>query len=91
MEHSIRLKTEELNSILIEGLNKYFKAIKTKEVVLSFSSPGKKYLRDETQEETNRRIEAAIADAESGKAKWVSFSGEEFEALSKALSKMDDV
>lgn len=57
MEHSIRFKTEELNATLIEGLKKYFRATKTKEVVINFSTPGKKFLRDETQAETNARIE----------------------------------
>lgn len=89
MEHSIRFKTEELNATLIDGLKKYFKATKTKEVVINFSTPGKKFLRKETQEETNARIEKAISDAETGKGKWISFSGEEFEELSKALLKMN--
>jgi len=91
MEHSIRLKTDELNPTLIEGLKKYFKAIKAKEVVINFSTPGKKFLRNETQEEANARIEKTIADAKTGKGKWISFSGEEFEELSKALSKMNEV
>lgn len=89
MEHSIRLKTEELNPALIEGLKKYFKAIKAREFVINFSTPGKKLLRHETQEETNTRIEKAIADANTGKGEWISFSGEEFEQLSNALSKMN--
>ncbi len=90
MEHSIRLKTEELNPILIEGLKKYFKAMKTKEVVINFSIPGKKVLRHETQEENNARIEKVISDANAGKGEWISFSGEEFEQLSSALSKMNE-
>jgi hypothetical protein len=89
MEHSIRLKTEELNSTLIDGLKKYFKVTNTKEVVINFSTPGKKFLRHETQKETNARIEKAITDGKTGKSKWISFSGEEFEELSKALSKMN--
>ncbi len=89
MEHSIRLKTEELNATLIDGLKKYFKAMKTKEVVINFSTPGKKFLRNETQEETNARIEKVIADSENGKGELVSFSGEEFTELSKALLKMN--
>ncbi len=90
MEQSIKLKTDELNPTLIEGLKKYFKAIKTKEITISFSAPAKKILRKETQAETNARIEKIIADAENGKAKWVSFTGEEFEELSKALSKINE-
>ena len=65
MEHSIRLKTEELNATLIDGLKKYFKATKTKEISLStISTPGKKFLRNETQVETNARIEKAICKME---------------------------
>ncbi len=89
MEHSIRFKTEELNATLIDGLKKYFKATKTKEVIINFSTPGKKYLRHETQAETNARIEKAAENVKSGKGKWVSFTGEEFEELSKALLKMN--
>lgn len=90
MEQSIKLKTDELNPTLVEGLKKYFKAIKAKEITISFSTPSKKFLRHESQAEANARIEKIIADAESGKVKWVSFTGEEFEELSKALSKINE-
>gem|GEM_PF-6753446 len=131
MEQSIKLKTDELNPTLVEGLKKYFKAIKAKEITISFSTPSKKFLRHESQAEANARIEKIIAkkyfkaikakeitisfstpskkflrhesqaeanariekiiaDAESGKTKWVSFTGEEFEELSKALSKINE-
>jgi len=89
MEQSIRIKTDELSPTLIEGLKKYFKAIRAKEITISFSAP-KKFLRRETQAEANARIEKIIAEAESGKAKWISFTGEEFEELAKALSKINE-
>lgn len=83
MEQSIRLKTDELKPSLIEGLKKYFLAINAKEITISFSTPKKDTLRHETQEETNARIERAIKEVEIGNS--ISFTGEEFKQLSKAL------
>ena len=90
MEQSITVKTDELNLPLIEGLKKLFHAIDAKEVTISFSTPKKKapskkkYLYEETQEEARARIEAAINDTDPNN--FISFTGEEFLAMSKALS-----
>jgi hypothetical protein len=84
MEKSIQLKTNQLTVHLVEGLKKYFESVKTEEVTISFSVPDKTYLRKETQEETNSRIEKAIENI--GKGNSVSFSEEEFLALSTAIT-----
>jgi hypothetical protein len=84
MEQSIKIKTNELKPSLIEGLKKYFNAINATEITISFSTPKKKALRDETQDETNARIEKAIKSMEKGNN--ISFTGEEFKQLSKVLS-----
>jgi len=84
MEHSLRIKADELSLSLIEGLKKHFKAINAKEITISFSTPKKKYLYQETQEEARARIEQSVKDMENGD--FVFFTGEEFEQMSKALS-----
>ena len=84
MEQSIRIKTNELQPSLIEGLKKYFQAINAKEITISFSTPGKRSLRDETPDEVRARIEKSIHDMDKGS--YVSFTGEEFSQLSKVLS-----
>ena len=84
MEQSFRIKTDELKPSLIEGLKKYFQAINAKEITISFSTPKKKSLREETQDEANARIEKSIKNME--KENYLSFTGEEFLQLSKVLS-----
>lgn len=86
MEQSIRIKTEELKPTLIDGLRKYFTAINAEEVIISFSTLKKEFLRHETQEEANNRIENAIREIEGDNG--IFFSGEEFEQLSKALQRI---
>jgi hypothetical protein len=84
VEQSLRIKVEELNLPLIEGLKKHLKAINAKEITISFSAPKKKYLYNETQEEAGARIKQSINDMDKGD--FVFFTGEEFEQMSKALS-----
>ena len=84
MEQSIKIKTEELKPSLIAGLKKYFQAVNAKEITISFSTPKKKSLRDETPEEVKARVEKSIKNMEKGNL--VSFTGEEFLQLSKVLS-----
>lgn len=84
MEQSITIKTDELKPSLIEGLKKYFHAINAKEITISFTTPKKKILREETPDEMKERIEKAIKNMDKGN--FVSFSGEEFKQLSKILS-----
>ena len=92
MEQSLRIKADELSLPLIEGLKKYFHAINAKEITISFSTPKsvstqkKKYLYEETQEEANARIEKSLDNMD--KESFISFTGEEFLQLSKALSNM---
>ena len=88
MEESITLKVDELNPALIEGLKKYLKALDSKEIIIRFSVPPKKQLRKESQQETNARILKAIKEVEEETAKMIEFTGEEFEQLSFALSKV---
>ncbi len=83
MEQSIKIKTNELQPTLVEGLRKYFQAINAKEITISFSTPKKKSLRDETPEEMKLRIEKAIKNIDKNN---VSFTGSEFIQLSKVLS-----
>jgi hypothetical protein len=84
MEQSITIKTDELQPSLIEGLKKYFQAVNAKEITISFSTPKKKSLREETQEEVNARIEKAIKNMDKGSH--TSFTGDEFMQLSKVLT-----
>ncbi len=79
MEQSITIKTADLKPSLVEGLKKYFNAINAKEITISFSTPKKKSLREETQDETNARIEISIKNMETEN---ISFTGEEFTQLS---------
>ena len=84
MEQSFSIKIDDLQPSLIEGLKKYFKAIDAKEITISYSSPKKKNLRDETNLEAKNRIEKAINNIEKGNN--ISFTGEEFIQLSKVLT-----
>ena len=86
MEKTIQLKTNQLTIPLIEGLRKYFDSVHAEDVVISFSIPNKTYLRKETQEDTNQRIENAVKNM--GNESFVSFSEDEFNALSNALLKI---
>ena len=86
MEKTIQLKTNQLTIPLIEGLRKYFDSVHAEDVVISFSIPNKTYLRKETQEDTNQRIENAVKNM--GNENFVSFSEDEFNALSNALLKI---
>jgi len=84
MEQSLKIKTDDLNLPLIEGLKKHFHFINVKELTISFSTPKKKYLRVETREEARTRIEEAINDTNPDN--FIFFTGEEFEQMAKALS-----
>jgi hypothetical protein len=84
MEQSITIKTDELQPSLIEGLKKYFMAVNAKEITISFSTPKKKSLREESREDAKARIEKSIKSMEKGNS--VAFTGEEFQQLSKLLS-----
>ena len=84
MAQSIKIKTAELQPSLIEGLKKYFMSINAKEITISFITPKKKVLREETQDEVKERIEKSIKNMEKGNH--VSFTGEEFTQLTKVLS-----
>jgi hypothetical protein len=84
MEQSITIRTDELQPSLVEGLKKYFHSINAKEITISFSTPKKKSLREETSEEVKLRIGKSIKNMEKGN--YVSFTGEEFRKLSKVLS-----
>ncbi len=84
MEQSITIKTDELQPSLITGLKKYFQALNAKEITISFSTPKRKSLREETKDEVKERIERSIKNMEKGN--FVSFTGEEFQQLSKVLS-----
>ena len=79
MEQSIKIKTDDLQPSLVEGLRKY-----AREITISFSTPKKKVLRVETSEEVRARIEKSIKNMEKGD--FVSFTGEEFNQLSQVLS-----
>jgi hypothetical protein len=83
MEHTIQIKPEDFTASLVESLRKLFAMRHATAVTISYSVPDKTSLRDETQDEANRRIEAAaLATDESA----VTFSGDEFVALARALS-----
>lgn len=84
MQQTLTIKTDDLKPSLIEGLKKYFDAVSAKEITISFSTPKKKSLRHETQEEANTRIENAIKSMDAGNS--ISFSGDEFLQLTKVLS-----
>ncbi|MCD6010573.1 MAG: hypothetical protein K0Q79_435 [Flavipsychrobacter sp.] len=84
MEQSIKIRTDELKPSLVEGLKKYFQSINAKEITISFSTPKKKSLREETPEEVKMKIEKSIKSMEKGN--FVSFTGEEFQQLSKVLT-----
>ena len=87
MEKSITLKPSELNSKLFEALRKLFTSMNASEVTISVKTPNSaRSLRNETQEETNKRIELAAKYFEDGK-EGISFSFEEFNELSSALPK----
>ena len=84
MEQSIKIKINELQPSLVEGLRKYFQAINAKEITISFSTPKKKSLREETPTEVKERLEKSIKNMEKGNH--ISFTGEEFMQLSKILA-----
>lgn len=84
MEQSITIKTDELQPSLVEGLKKYFHSINAKEITISFSTPKKKSLREETPDEVKTRIERSIKNMDKGN--YVSFTGDEFKQLSRVLS-----
>jgi hypothetical protein len=83
MEQSIKIKTDELKPSLIEGLRKYFQAVNAKEITISYSTPKKKSLREETPDEVKARIENAIKNMDQGN--YIAFSADEFSQLSKVL------
>jgi hypothetical protein len=83
MEQSLKVKTAKLTPELVEGLKKYFHAIKATEITISFSTPKRKSRRKETQEETNARIEQSVKDMENGD--FISFTAEEFLQMSRVL------
>ena len=84
MQHSITLKTNEINPSLFEGLKKYFLVIDAKEITINFTAPPKKKLREETNDDVKTRIENAVKNMDDGKN--ISFTGEEFIQLSKLLT-----
>jgi hypothetical protein len=84
MEQSITIKTDQLQPSLVEGLKKYFQSINAKEITISFSTPKKKILREETPDEVKARIERSIKNMDKGS--FVSFTGDEFKQLSRVLS-----
>ncbi len=86
MEQTLRIKTDDLNLSLIEDLKKRFNKINVKEFTISFSTPKKKYLYLETQDEARTRIENEINDTDPDN--FISYSGEEFEQLSNVLRTM---
>ncbi len=83
MEQSIKIKTNELQPSLVDGLRKYFQAINAKEITISFSTPKKRSLREESPEEMKSRIEKAIKNMEKDN---IAFSGAEFTQLTKVLA-----
>ena len=88
MEQSLTVSPVELNANLFEALRKYVSAINATEITISFKTPNAApRLRQETQEETNKRIEDAVRYFEEGN-EGIVFSGDEFKELSKALLKM---
>ncbi len=87
MEQTITLKPSELNSDLFEALRKLFSSINASEVTISVKTPNTAaFLRNETLEETNQRIETAAKYFEEGN-EGIFFSFEEFKELSLALPK----
>ena len=88
MEKSLTLSPNELNANLFEALRKYVSGINATEITISFKTPNTALrLRNETQEETNARIEDAIKYFEEGN-EGIVFSTDEFKELSNALIKM---
>jgi hypothetical protein len=88
MEKSLTLSPVELNATLLEALRKYVKASNATEITISFKTPNRaSRLRNETQEETNKRIEDAVKYFEEGN-EGIIFTGDEFNELSNALLKM---
>lgn len=83
MEHVIQIKPEDFTGALAESLRKLFAARRATSVTISYSVPDRASLYEESQDETNRRIEEA---AKATEEHFISFSGEEFSALAKALS-----
>lgn len=88
MEKSLTISPKDLNANLFEALRKYVSAIDATEVTISFKTPKRATrLREETQEETNKRIEDAAKYFEEGN-EGIVFTGDEFNELSNALLKM---
>jgi hypothetical protein len=84
----IVIKPAEFDKSLIDIVKRIIKEKNISEITISLNDKKPaKYLRKETQAQTNSRIEKAIKDIESGNANLVSFTGDEFENFSKSLMK----
>ncbi|GAA4469214.1 hypothetical protein GCM10023093_28240 [Nemorincola caseinilytica] len=84
MKRSIGIKSNEFGNSPVKGQKKNFHPINTKEIHIPFSTSKMEVLREETPEEVKKRIERSMKNMEKGNS--VSFSGEEFQQLSKVLS-----
>jgi len=85
METVFRLKATELNLDFLNAIKSLFKKEEEIEVLIS-SKLGFSVLKTETQVECNARIEKAFNNLKR-KRNIVSFTGEEFNALTQKLLK----
>ncbi|OFX37977.1 MAG: hypothetical protein COZ21_01155 [Bacteroidetes bacterium CG_4_10_14_3_um_filter_31_20] len=85
METVLRLKTSDLNLDFLKAVKSLFK--KDEEIEMQISSKsGFSVLKAETQEECNSRIEKSFNNIKKNR-NTVSFTGEEFMALTQKLLK----
>ena len=85
METTFRLKTTDLNLDFLNAIKSLFKKEENIEVQISSKSVFS-VLKAEIQEECNSRIEKSFNNVKK-KRNVVTFTGEEFEALTKKLLK----
>ena len=88
METTISLKPNELNERILDMLRNLIKTKGFNSITISLSKKkNASSLRKETPKQAKERIDKTIAEIESGTAQLISFTGEEFEAFAKVLSK----
>lgn len=84
METVIKIRPSELNANLIAVLKKLYGKNDDVEITISVTSRGDSLvLREESEADYFKRLKQSVEDVEKGNV--VSFTGEEFEALSKKL------
>ncbi len=88
METTITLKPNELNEHVLEMLRNLIKTKGFNNISINLSTKkASASLRKEAPKQVKARIDKAIAEIESGSANLISFTGQEFEAFAKAVSK----